>query len=127
VQGIGEVDAVSVAARFNDCINTRDVDRLAALMSDDHAFIDSEGAVVSGRQAVVEAWRGFFDAFPDYRNVFTSLTASDDVVTIVGHSTCSEPSLAGPALWSATVRGGRVHIWRVFADTPAAREQLGLT
>src|SRR5262245_63583704 len=107
---------VTVAARFNDCINRRDDDGLATLMSDDHRFVDAETNTVSGKQACLDAWRGFFDSFPDYRNIFTSLTAKDDVVVIVGHSVCAEPGLDGPALWTATIQGETVTEWRVYTD-----------
>lgn len=107
-----------MAVRFNDRINARDLQGLASLMSDDHAFIDSEGSAVSGKPACIDAWRGFFELFPDYRNVFASVRAQGDVVTIVGHSVCSEPSLAGPAVWTATIRGGQVTRWQVHADIP---------
>jgi ketosteroid isomerase-like protein len=120
-------DPTAVAARFNDSINRRDVDGLANLMSDDHRFVDTEANVVSGKQACLDAWRGFFDLFPDYRNVFTSLTANDDVVSIVGYSECADPSLAGPALWTARVRGETVTEWRVHTDTPDTRAKLGIT
>lgn len=116
----------TVAAWFNDRINRRDVDGLAALMTDDHRFVDAEGSSVSGKPACLDAWRGFFDSFPDYRNVFTSLTARDGVVTIVGYSVCADPRLAGPALWTATIRGELVAEWRVHADTPQVRAMLGV-
>lgn len=124
--GTGSANPTPVAIRFNDSINGRDIDGLASLMSDDHTFIDSQGGVVSGKQACLDAWRGFFESFPDYRNVFASLTARDDVVTAVGHSVCSEPSLAGPALWTARIRDDKVVEWRVYADTPEVRERLGV-
>ncbi len=82
-------------------------------MTDDHAFVDSEGATFAPKPACVEAWRGFFDAFPDYRNVFTSLAAEGDIVTITGYSECSDAALAGPARWIATVRDGKVARWQV--------------
>jgi ketosteroid isomerase-like protein len=110
--------------RFNDSINRQDIDGLASLMSDDHTFIDTEGNAVAGKAGCVDAWRGFFGSFPDYRNIFTSLTAHGNAVTVVGHSTCSEPSLAGPALWTATIREGKVTQWRVYPDTPEIRERL---
>ena len=112
--------------RFNDTINRQDIAGLAALMSDDHRFIDADANTVSGKQACLAAWRGFFDAFPDYRNVFTTLTANDDVVSIVGYSECAEPTLAGPALWTATIDGEVVTEWRVYADTPQTRAVLGI-
>jgi ketosteroid isomerase-like protein len=98
---------------FNDRINARDLDGLAALMTDDHTFVDAVGATVDGKPACVEAWRGFFAAFPDYRNVFASVVADGDTVTALGHSESSVPALDGPARWTATVRGAQVARWHV--------------
>ena len=106
-------DPAAVAVRFNDAITARDAAALAALMTGDHTFTDSEGNVIAGREACRAAWEGFFAAFPDYRNHFTEVTAAGDTVTITGHSVCSEPALAGPARWTATIRGDRVASWRV--------------
>jgi ketosteroid isomerase-like protein len=102
------------------------VDGLARLMTDDHVFIDSVGGRVEGMQRCLAAWRGFFDAFPDYRNVFTSMSASADMVVVTGRSVCSEPALDGPALWTARIRDGRVCEWRVYEDTPETRTRIGL-
>jgi endonuclease VIII len=123
--GTGAADPRSIAVAFNDSINRRDLDGLAALMTDDHRFIDTEGVVVAGKRACLDAWCGFFESFPDYHNVFTSLATDGDLVTIVGHSVCAEPSLAGPALWTATTGDGRVAQWRVYPDTPGVRAKLG--
>ncbi|QKZ24402.1 nuclear transport factor 2 family protein [Streptomyces chartreusis] len=120
------MDPVDVVRRFNTAINDRDLDRLASLMSDDHTFTDSGGGTVRGKPACVEAWRGFFAAFPDYRNTFTGLSARDDIVAVSGHSECARPELAGPALWTARVSGTLVAEWRVYEDTPAMRHELGL-
>ena len=99
---------------FNDVINARDLGALTALMTDDHRFVDSEGATVDGKAACTEAWRGFFAAFPDYRNVFTEVTSDDaGEVQVLGHSTCSVPELSGPARWRALVTDGRVALWQV--------------
>jgi len=119
-------DPASVAVRFNDCIARRDIEALTHRMTDDHTFIDTEGNAVSGRRACRAAWQGFFEAFPDYSNVFDAVTAADTLVTIVGHSLCSEPALAGPALWTATIRKDKVARWRVYPDTPGNRQALGL-
>ncbi len=85
------VDATDVVAAFNDRINARDLDGLTALMTDDHTFVDDAGAAISGRQACAEAWAGFFAAFPDYRNVFETMTAEGETVRVTGHSVCAEP------------------------------------
>jgi ketosteroid isomerase-like protein len=115
-----------VVSRFNECINRRDLVGLAELMTDDHMFIDADGASVPGKAECVDAWRGFFAQFPDYRNTFTQLIARGDRVVIVGFSSCSVVVLDGPALWSADVRDDKVAEWRVYHDTPASRAALAL-
>jgi ketosteroid isomerase-like protein len=71
-------DAEAIVRAFNNCINRRDLDGLAALMTDDHRLIDPTGNTVSGRQACLKAWDGFFLAFPDYRNNFDQIFARGD-------------------------------------------------
>ena len=110
-------EAEATAIAFNDAINARDVGRLTPLMTEGHRFIDSAGEVVAGRRACAEAWRGFFSAFPDYRNVFRSVGSTGaGVVEIVGHSECSVATLAGPARWRAVVVDGLIDEWQVFVD-----------
>jgi hypothetical protein len=100
---------------FNDAINRRDLSALADRMHDDHRFIDPSGSVVEGKAACVEAWRGFFSAFPDYRNVFEDVgTAPDGSVQVRGRSECQVAALAGPARWRAVVQDGLVLEWHVM-------------
>lgn len=119
-------DPIAVAVRFNEAINAHDLTRLGELITEDHRFIDSEASVTVGREAVVRAWRGFFSAFPDYRNDFEALQYRDELVIITGRSSCSDERLRGPALWTARVREGHVAEWRVYADNAAARSKLGV-
>jgi protein-S-isoprenylcysteine O-methyltransferase Ste14/ketosteroid isomerase-like protein len=112
---------------FNDAITERDLAALGSLMTEDHTFIDSDGNVISGRDEVLDAWRGFFEAFPDYRNVWTSVAVEGESVVALGHSVCpNEPRLDGPAIWTAKVRRGRVSEWRVYDDSPESRALFGL-
>jgi ketosteroid isomerase-like protein len=116
-----------VANQFNDCINRADLEGLARLMTDDHVFTDSVGAAIDGNVACIAAWRGFFAAFPEYRNTFTHISSRGDLAIAVGYSTCpSEQALDGPAIWTAVIRGGQVAHWRVYQDTPAVRAELQL-
>ncbi len=114
----------TIALQFNECINSRDLDGLAALMTDDHTFIDAANNPVHGREHVVEAWNGFFALFPDYRNIFERVESRNQLVAILGRSTCSEPQLDGPALWTAKVRDDKVAEWRVYTDTVDNRKAL---
>ena len=117
----------AVVHEFNDASNTRKLDALAALMTDDHVFVDAAGGRVEGRAACIDAWRGFFAAYPDYRNLFERTMAGSQAgeVTAHGRSLCSVGALDGPALWSAVVTGDRVAEWRVHEDTAANRATLG--
>jgi ketosteroid isomerase-like protein len=122
-----EDDPESLVVRFNEAINGRDLDGLARLMTDDHAFIDSAGARVDGRQHCLAAWGGFFGAYPDYRNEFASMVLQGGgVVAVAGRSVCSEPALEGPALWTARTCEGQVAEWRVYEDTLETRVRIGL-
>ena len=114
-----------VAERFNDRIGAADLDGLAAMMAQDHVFIDTAGTEIRGREACVAAWREFFAMFPGYRNVFASVRVAGSTVTMVGHSEGSSlPELNGPAIWTAEIRGDRVAGWRVWEDTAATRAHL---
>jgi ketosteroid isomerase-like protein len=120
------MQAREVALRFNDAINRRDVESLVALMTDDHRFVDTAGASFEGRDAARDIWRQFFDGFPDYRNHFETVAEKDGAVVIAGRSSCSDQRLEGPALWSATIRDGKVSEWRVYEDTAERRAALGI-
>lgn len=111
-------DAVTTVLAFNDAINRRDSADLEKLMTETHRFIDAAGASVRGRDECVSAWRGFFDSFPDYRNVFDDIAEVEPgVVAIRGHSDCSFAALDGPAQWRALVIEGRVDEWQVSDPT----------
>jgi len=101
------------ALRFNDRINQQDLEGLVELMTDDHAFIDSGGNVTKGKNAMKDGWREFFKKYPDYRNKFTSVTVQDNVVVMIGYSTCSFKPLEGPSIWTAKIRNGFVLEWKV--------------
>jgi ketosteroid isomerase-like protein len=122
--GFGAVERTALA--FNDAITSRDLVALGSLMTGDHTFIDTAGTVLSGRERVLSAWKGFFEAFPDYANRWTDLTVNGETLIAIGRSVCaSEPELDGPAIWTATVRAGKVSQWRVYEDTPENRTMLG--
>jgi ketosteroid isomerase-like protein len=112
---------------FNAAINERDVVALDRLMTDDHVLVDSAGRTIAGREEVLSAWRGFFDAYSDYRNVWSDVQLIGGVVIATGHSVCStEPRLDGPAIWAAKTRGGHVSEWRIYEDTAPNRRRLGI-
>src|SRR4029450_3366262 len=93
---MGSADEAVVLA-FNDAINRSDLPGLGRLMDDEHRFIDTAGNTFTGKPACLEAWRGFFASFPDYRNVFDNVRSDPGgIVRVHGRSECSVAALAGP-------------------------------
>src|SRR5262245_50281162 len=121
------MDPRTLTIEFNNCINGRDLAGLEQLMTDDHTFIDTADRAIHGKADCLKAWRGFFESFPDYRNIFESVIAKDDRVIVVGRSTCSDVRLDGPALWVARASNAKLAEWRVHEDSPANRQALGIT
>jgi uncharacterized glyoxalase superfamily protein PhnB len=72
------------------------------------------------------AWSGFFNAFPSYRNVVTTVVEQEERIVLLGHSRCSEQALSGPAIWTAKIQGGRVAEWRVHDDDDDIRRSLSI-
>ncbi len=110
--------ALFVALKFNEKINQRDLDGLVELMTDDHIFVDNSGNETKGRNVMKEGWREFFKKYPDYQNIFTSATVQNNVVVMVGYSSCSNKLLDGPSVWTAKVHSGLVSEWRVHWLNP---------
>jgi ketosteroid isomerase-like protein len=120
------VNPRALTIKFNQHINNRDLDGVAALMADDHTFTDTAGHAIHGKSTCLEAWRVFFSLFPDYQNFFDSLAVEDDRVVVNGHSICSDARLDGPALWVAKASDDKLAEWRIYEDTPANRRTLGI-
>ena len=122
----------AVAISFIDCVNRADLDGLGALMTVDHALEVFDEAPLIGRDANVEAWRGYFAAFPRYVIYPRRIAASGDVVAVQGHTTGShldlpdEDEVQLSAIWLVTVVDGAVRRWRLVEDTAAHRRAYGL-
>ena len=56
--------------RDDDLLILHGIENHRPLSMEDHTFVDSDDNVVSGGDVVLEAWRSFFEAFPDYRNLW---------------------------------------------------------
>lgn len=106
-------DTMMVAMEFNKRINQQDLEGLSELMSDDHILVVNSQDPAKGKESVTKGWQTFFRNNPDYQNIFTSVTVQDDVVIMIGYSTCAEPALDGPNVWTANITDGLVSEWRV--------------
>ena len=123
---------LTVVAHFVDCINRGDAAGLGALMTDDHELRVFDESPRRGKDANVDAWRGYAAAFPTYTIVAHQVVEHGGRVAVLGYTTGSH--LALPAeeeqaltlMWLAEVSGGLVRSWTLVEDTPAARRAWGL-
>jgi ketosteroid isomerase-like protein len=127
-------EPISVVLGFMDAINCRDVDKLCALMSEDHLFIDALGNEVRGKEAMRKAWAGYFQWFPNYRISHEEILSNGEIVAAFGSAegtyagkanASNETHWFAPAAWKAVVSDGLVKEWRVYADNQAARKIMG--
>ena len=116
---------LEVADEFLNAINRHDVAALAALMTEDHLFVDSLGNEMRGRDTMRAGWRGYFAFCPDYSVAREHAIADGPRVALFGKAggTISDagklvPDNAWsiPAAWLAVIEGGLVREWRVYAD-----------
>jgi hypothetical protein len=125
-----------VAQQFVIAINAHDVEKLAALMTSDHRFIDSLGAVVEGRDAMREGWTFYFSMVSDYHlkisHCFSGEAAKDQtmLVGLASGSYWSDGLKRPNSGWStpvalrAVVRDGHIAEWQVYADNEPIRQQM---
>ena len=124
---------LTIALRFVERINAHDVDGLCGLMAGDHRFTDSLGTVVAGRDTVRNGWTAYFATVPDYQLQITHRFANDSEVVLLGQargSYASQGAVEPDSAWStpvairASIRGGLVGEWQVYADNEPLREKM---
>ena len=74
----------TVVLAFLDAINSGDVNRLCALMTEDHLFVDALGNKVQGKESMRKAWAGYFQLFPDYRVSHAEILSDGKLVAAFG-------------------------------------------
>jgi len=110
---------------FIEAINEHNVDKICALMTDDHTFIDSQGNEAVGKEKMRAGWIGYFQLFPDYKIEITNMFLDGDTIaafsfasgTFQGLSDRKENYWRLPAAWKAIAKNGKIHVWQVYADS----------
>jgi ketosteroid isomerase-like protein len=122
-----------VAQSFVRAINRQDADALAALVTDEHRFIDSLGTLVTGREAMRTGWRGYFCMVPDYAIAIEEILSDGPVVMLLGVAQGTyapggklqpENRWLAPAAFRAFIEDGKVAEWRVYADNEPIRKLM---
>jgi ketosteroid isomerase-like protein len=112
------MNPVETVLAFFDAINQHDPDKLAALMTEDHSFIDSLGASVRGREKMRGGWKSYFAMCPDYRVSHEDIFHTGNTVAVFGSAggTIREIRWQTPAAWRVVAYNGLIQEFRVYAD-----------
>ena len=113
-------------AAFAAAINSHDLEKIAALMSDDHTFIDAHGNEMAGKETMKEGWASYFGLFPDYYIEIEQSFSEGDLGVAYGYAGAGtgENAWKIPAAWRAIVRDGKIRLWQVYADTKIQFERM---
>ena len=120
-----------VAQAFVDAINHQSVEKIAALMTEDHVFVDSLGTRVEGKQRMKAGWEGYFRMVPDYTMVIDETLVDGAMVVMLGTAQGTYSTACGlrpenkwstPAAWRGLIRGSLVAEWRIYADNEPIRQ-----
>jgi hypothetical protein len=115
-----------IVRQFNDCINNKDLVGLTKLMTDDHTFIDRDGTETKTKKVMAQNWANFFEMFPDYKNTFTRIESTQNMVTIIGYAFWSKEQPCDHVIWTAKISNNLIKEWRIYEDTEQTRHRLNL-
>jgi ketosteroid isomerase-like protein len=123
-------NSIQVVLKFEELINGRNAEAIAAFMTADGAFLDSLGNSVQGEEKLRAAWTGYFKLVPDYSISHSEIFADGSTVAVFGSAqgTFSKDgqldkgnSWKTPAAWRAVVKDGKIAVWQVYADNEPIR------
>jgi hypothetical protein len=106
--------------RFVECINERDSDNLAAMMSDGFKFTDVAGEVftVESMSEKKKFWDDYFRCYPDYRIRIDMMLSSGTDIAFIGKTSHSHVprwvEVNETLIWYVGIAGGQVSEWRIF-------------
>jgi ketosteroid isomerase-like protein len=114
-----------IVFNFIDAINEHNVDTICSLMTNDHRFIDSHGNEAVGKDTMKAGWIGYFQLFPDYTIEIEDVFLQDDSAALFGYAGGTlkgstrnrDNSWRLPAAWKTIVKGEKIFLWQVYADS----------
>ena len=115
---------VEVALAFVDAINSKDIEKLAALMSPDHVFIDGDGSEYGGRERMKTGWKDHLEMIPDLTLSISAHYEKHGTAVLIGWSSGTfvqegklrpENSWRIPSAWRVVVESEKVAVWQLFA------------
>lgn len=120
-----------IALAFVDAINSKDLERLAELMTDDHKYIDGDGSEHVGKDRMKDGWKEHVKLIPDLTLSISIQFEEKDTVLLVGQSRGTiihngelkqENSWQVPSAWRVVVKSEKISEWQLYANQCALHE-----
>jgi hypothetical protein len=118
----------TIVNRFVKAINDHNVNEIVNLMSEDHIFIDAMDNKSVGKKGMMEAWKGYFELFPDYKIEISDIIENESTIGLFGYVNATYKNLINelnsnfwraPASWKAIVENSKIKHWQVYCDYSA--------
>ena len=123
--------ATEIALAFVDAINSKNIERLSDLMTDNHKFIDGDASEYSGKLQMKTGWEEHLELIPDLTLSISEHFEENDTVVLFGWSSGTivengdlkkENSWRVPCAWRVIVESGKVAVWQLYANQCALHE-----
>lgn len=120
-----------VAFAFVDAINSKDIEHLTSLMSENHKFIDGDGSEHVGKEQMKVGWKEHLELIPNLTLSISMHFEEENIVVLIGKSSGTiiqngelkpENSWEVPSAWRVAVESGKVVEWQLFANQCALHE-----
>lgn len=120
-----------VAMAFVNAINSKDVGRLADLMTVDHKFIDGDGSEHDGKDQMQVGWEEHLKLIPHLTLTISGHFEEEDTAVLLGWSSGTviqngelkkENYWRVPSAWRVLVKSEKVAVWQLYANQFALHE-----
>lgn len=119
------ITPAEIALAFVDAINSKDLEGMAGLMTDDHKFIDGDGSELPGKDQMKAGWKMHFELIPDLTLSISAQFEDEETVVLLGQSRGTilqngelkaENHWQVPSAWRVLVKSGKVAEWQLYAN-----------
>lgn len=120
-----------VAFAFVHAINSKDIEHLANLMSENHKFIDGDGSEHVGKEKMKVGWKEHLALIPNLTLSISMHFEEGNIVILLGRSNGTiiqngelkpENSWEVPCAWRVLVESEKVVEWQLYANQCALHE-----
>jgi len=124
-------ESVEVVIRFITAINSRNIDLISGMITEDHKFTDSLGNKFKAKEVMTKGWANYLHLFPDYKIEVDEIFENENKVMFTGKASgtyLSSKELSKEnhweinAAWRALIESGKIKEWQVFGDNKPVYE-----